>query len=123
MDAEAMAGAASMAAYVAEAAFGATVFIVVLAWMKAVVEPTSKVLGQILFPKVAAEALVVLDRLIPQLLADGVNAEQMEQRYRDALEAHFEDPSWQRRGLGFVWKRFDVRVLLNRAAEGAHEGF
>ena len=105
-----------------EVAVAVTIGLMGLAWMKAVVEPTSKVLGQILFPKVAAEALVVLDRLIPQLLADGATAEQMEQRYRDALEAHFEDPSWQRRGLGFVWERFDVRVLLNHAAEGAHEG-
>lgn len=105
-----------------EITFAVTVALVGLAWMKAVMEPTATLLGQILFPRVLAECLVVLDQLLPQLLAEGATRETVEQCYRDALEAHFGDARWQRRGLEAVWQRFDVRVFMDRAAAGANEG-
>lgn len=89
-------------------------FVAGLVVMKAVLEPLAVLVGQAFIPPAAALALMVLDRIIPQAVADGVDHDKLERRLRTEMVRVTGDDGWERRSLAVVWARFDARVFVDR---------
>jgi len=91
-------------------------FVVGLIMTKAVLEPLAVVAGQLFIPPAAALALGILDRILPQAVADGVDHVELERRLRAEMAKATGDDGWERKSLAVVWARFDPRVFVDRWA-------
>jgi hypothetical protein len=81
---------------------------------KAVLEPIAQVVGQLLLPRGVAQVLVLMDRLIPQLLEEGVGREEAERRIRQGAIDLTGDQRWGRTRLHWLWQKHEAGIMLER---------
>lgn len=87
--------------------------LLILGIHEAIVKPIAMVVVQWGAPRGISTVLVLADRLVPQLLAEGLSGADLEQRLRDAAANATGDGRWRRSNMAMVWRSFDPRVLLD----------
>jgi hypothetical protein len=96
---------------------GAVGFVVGLVVMKSLAEPLAVIVGQLFIPPAVAHALMILDRILPLAVADGVDRAELERRLRAEMVKATGNPAWERKSLALVWSRFDARAFVDRWAD------
>jgi hypothetical protein len=87
--------------------------LLILGIHEAIVKPIAMSVVQWGAPRGISTVLTLADRLVPQLLAEGLNGADLEQRLRDAAAQATGDDRWLRTSMAPVWRSFDPRVLLD----------
>jgi hypothetical protein len=86
-----------------------------LAFTEAFLKPAAISLAYGLAPRVAAEGLAALDRLLPDLLHEGIEGEALEAEIRRRL-SEATGAEWDSRRLLGLRRLFDPLALIERAA-------
>jgi len=87
--------------------------LLILGISEAIVKPLATMAVQWLAPRGIGQVLALADRLVPQLLAEGLGGDELEQRLREAAAEATGDKRWLRSNMRPVWRGFDPRVLLD----------
>jgi hypothetical protein len=94
--------------------------LLILGLHEAIIKPVAMALVQWGTPRGLSAVLTLADKLVPQLLAEGLGGTELETRLREAAAEATGDERWRRTSLAPVWRSFDPRVLLDHQPKQPH---